>query len=91
MFIGRKTSVLNYDAEKSASAPRIDPFTIASSANPCFPDFQHHNSNVFSMLDNFSYTDSKGNTSFLTKAKADYFVNGWHSILDHDPMTTARE
>jgi hypothetical protein len=87
-FIGRKTLVSQWDPVQAASATRID-LNVVASANPLFPDFQHHNSNVFSMVDNFQYTDNKGSTAYLQKAKADYFVVGWHSTPDNDPMTTS--
>ncbi|KAL9610371.1 MAG: hypothetical protein Q9167_004911 [Letrouitia subvulpina] len=61
---------------------------VMTSSNPLFADYQPHNSNVFSFLDNFSYTTSSGATAYLTKASCDYQVIGWHSDANQDPFTT---
>ena len=61
---------------------------MLASSNPLFADYQAHNANVLSFVDNFKYTDKNGNTQYLTTAKCDYFVIGWHSNSDHDPLTT---
>jgi len=47
----------------------------------------HAQANVFSTCDNFSYTDPKtGQKGYLTRADADYFVLGWHSDPNDDPL-----
>ena len=61
---------------------------MLASSNPLFADFQPHNTNVLSFVDNFKYTDKDGNMQYLTTAECDYFVIGWHSNSDHDPLTT---
>ena len=43
-----------------------------------FPDFQQHNTNVFSVLDNFEYKDGN-KVAYLESATADSHVIGWHA------------
>jgi len=87
-FIGRKTLAQQWDPVAADAATRID-LNVLTSSNPLFVDYQLHNPNVFSIVDNFQYKDGNGNTAYLQKAKCDYFTIGWHSIADHDPLTTA--
>src|SRR4051812_43076118 len=47
-----------------------------------FPDFTHHNANVFSMIDRFEY----GKSEKLESATASYQVIGWHSQKEDDPF-----
>lgn len=77
------------------TATRIN-LSLLSSSNQLFPDYQPHNSSVFSMLDTFAYFNDEGNqTGTLTDAVADYYVFGWHQNFDDDPFTlngeTSRE
>lgn len=73
-FIGIKNSL---DGWKEKTAERASLSTITS-INHLFADYQPHNSNVFSMLDNTvtKYTD----------ATANYYVMGWHADEDEDPF-----
>lgn len=81
VFIGWKGPAVGWAEQKK---PRV-PLTVLSSSNPLFPDYQPHNSNVFSIVDNFKYelNDVK---LYLTKATASYFVVGWHSDPCNDLM-----
>ena len=87
-FIGRKTLAQFWDPNEADTAPRVD-LNVLASSNPLFADYQYHNSNVLSIVDNFKYLDSTNNIQYLQKATCDYFVLGWHSESDHDPMTTS--
>jgi hypothetical protein len=50
-----------------------------------------HNANVFSTIDNFQYKDNPSDKSetykYLDFAEADYYVLGWHSNADDDPLS----
>ncbi|KAF5983339.1 hypothetical protein FBULB1_3842 [Fusarium bulbicola] len=84
MFLGNKISVYA-DGAQTPNAEEGEkksvPLSIFNSSNPLFADFQPHNSNVFSMVDTFSYQhdldNGKTETRTLTEANADYFVLGW--------------
>ena len=54
VFIGRKTPLEKWDENPAANPPDI---SLLRSSNQLFADFQLHNANVFSMLDNFQYGD----------------------------------
>ncbi|KAL5371454.1 hypothetical protein DPSP01_014261 [Paraphaeosphaeria sporulosa] len=91
IFMGR---CIDYESwnEASAGDMRSRPqLSVLNAANPIFADFQPHNSNVFSIVDNFNYTDQNGKTAILQSATASYYVIGWHSKEEEDPfyMTTA--
>lgn len=62
------------------------PITVLNSSNYLFSDFQLHNSSVFSMLDDFSYTDATGKRVIFSTATASYAVIGWHSSATDDPF-----
>ena len=64
----------------------MKPLTVNSSSNPFFADYTVMNSNVLSILDNFSYGDPL-KPSYLKSATADYCVIGWHSDEKDDPFT----
>lgn len=88
IFIGAKTPLGKWTEARSmtgddASFVRLD---VAGAANPLFADFTSHNSNVFSILDNFAYKDAKDNTVYLTQATASYYVLGWHSRPEEDNL-----
>ncbi|KAI1194795.1 hypothetical protein F5X97DRAFT_346288 [Nemania serpens] len=87
IFIGAKTPFTQW-TEKRASRddPTFVPLDVVGAANPLFADFTPHNPNVFSILDNFAYKDSKGNVSYLTQATASYYVVGWHSLSQEDSL-----
>ncbi|KAK6837533.1 hypothetical protein RU639_001615 [Aspergillus parasiticus] len=82
VFIGRKTPLKDWKNE-----PQDNPLNISllRSGNQLFADFQLHNSNVFSMLDNFQYGNSS-NPKYLDAANADYYLIGWHSDEKVDPL-----
>lgn len=84
VFIGSKTLIYP-TVGKTASTPAYINLDVLTSANPLFADYQPHNGNVFSMLDNFAYDQNGG---CLTEARADYQVIGWHSDQGDDPFST---
>ncbi|KAI1406917.1 hypothetical protein F5Y13DRAFT_176114 [Hypoxylon sp. FL1857] len=45
-----------------------------------------HNSNVFSILDNFEYVDQNNQSQYLSHAQASYYLLGWHWKDDVDPL-----
>jgi hypothetical protein len=94
VFIGRKTPLEDYLADPDATYANI---SILRSGNQFFADFQLHNSNVFSILDNFEYFDTPvsanrrcpnriGQGKHLKKATASYYLLGWHSSSSTDPL-----
>ena len=87
-FIGMKENV-DYWSEQNPPAPSV-PLTTMVSSNPLFADYTFHNSNVFSIRDNYMYPgkDSKGQNIavYLEEAVADYIVVGWHSQATNDPF-----
>ncbi|KAF8511749.1 hypothetical protein JB92DRAFT_3117693 [Gautieria morchelliformis] len=76
-FIGMKKPVAEWAEDDTASRVEL---TVLSSSNQLFADYQPHNGNVFSILDNF---DQK-----LTAADLNYFVLGWHHDKKNDPLHT---
>lgn len=74
-LIGKKTPVGSWEEPKQKAAP----LTVLNGGNILFPDFQQHNGNVFSVLDNFAYKSGK-DTKYLETATADYYVIGWHAL-----------
>ncbi|KAI1817180.1 hypothetical protein GGS20DRAFT_78567 [Poronia punctata] len=81
VFIGIKSPAWGWK-ESLDQHPRIQ-LSLLNSSNPLFPDYQPHNSNVFSMVDNLTYDDGT-EWKVLESVKADYFVLGWHSVRDKD-------
>lgn len=75
VFIGLRADAVDW--EEQADAPRV-PMSLLNSANHLFPDFQPHNSNVFSMVDSFDYLDADQVLQRLDGAIANYYVIGWH-------------
>ncbi|KPI35825.1 uncharacterized protein AB675_11080 [Cyphellophora attinorum] len=75
VFVGNKTDATIW-TETGTNDSRIA-LSLLTSANPVFADFQPHNSNVFSMLDNFQYGPIEA-PLYLQAATADYYVIGWH-------------
>ncbi|KAK6860468.1 hypothetical protein PG995_004104 [Apiospora arundinis] len=84
VFIGRKTRLQDWSGHENPNAhpPNI---SLLRSGNQLFADFQMHNANVFSVLDNFEYGPDK-KRQYLSHAKANYFVLGWHWKEDLDPL-----
>ncbi|KOS19871.1 hypothetical protein ESCO_005589 [Escovopsis weberi] len=89
VFIGRKTPLGKWTGQEdlSSTPPNI---SLMMSGNQLFADFQMHNSNVFSVLDNFQY-GSDDFPQYLDYAKASYYVLGWHWREDVDPLWTSGE
>ncbi|OJJ87733.1 uncharacterized protein ASPGLDRAFT_164182 [Aspergillus glaucus CBS 516.65] len=82
VFIGRKTPLKKWLDDAPKNPPRIP---LLGSGNQLFADFQQHNSNVFSMVDNFSYGDETS-PQYLDVAEASYYVIGWHRNDEADPL-----
>ena len=86
VFIGQKFP-LPWQ-EDAARKHLLGGLTALTSSNPLFPDYALQNTNVLSIIDNFSY---KGNTVdqellYLDKATCDYYVIGWHANEKDDPL-----
>jgi hypothetical protein len=88
VFLGQKFDLVGW---KEASAQTHRPLTLMNSSNPLFPDYALHNTNVLSVLDDFSFKKNAGDKDFqyATKAECDYFVIGWHQNPDDDPLNSA--
>jgi hypothetical protein len=88
VFIGKKTDLSAQSWSEPGSGPTKNvPLTIFNTSNPMFPDYVVHNSNVFSTIDDFSYTPKKpGDPSRLTSATCDYLILGWHSSEGDGPL-----
>ncbi|MCJ1355361.1 MAG: hypothetical protein MMC33_005352 [Icmadophila ericetorum] len=89
VFIGHRFDIGAWsENEKTKNDPtvRIKPLSLLNSSNHLFADFQHHNSNVFSMLDDFSYTDGNNVKQVMELATASYYVIGWHADPTEDPF-----
>ena len=84
VFIGRKVPLEQW-TENGDDNKRAD-ISILRSSNQLFADFQLHNSNVFSFLDNFQYGTDPQNPQYLDVAHASYYVVGWHRSADVDPL-----
>ncbi|GAW24015.1 hypothetical protein ANO14919_135940 [Xylariales sp. No.14919] len=84
IFIGRKTPLEDWKPAQGAEYANI---SLLRSGNELFADFQLHNTNVFSILDNFAYDgETSGQTEYLDKADASYYLLGWHSTDGTDPL-----
>ncbi|RDL32366.1 uncharacterized protein BP5553_08822 [Venustampulla echinocandica] len=85
IFVGYKADAATWK-EPGDAETRVN-LNLLNSSNQLFPDYQPHNSNVFSVTDTFSYVDADGNPTSLTDAAADYYVMGWHESSADDPFT----
>ncbi|KLU85795.1 hypothetical protein MAPG_04815 [Magnaporthiopsis poae ATCC 64411] len=91
VFIGRKYPLEEWKGA-AAENPQAKPpnISLLRSSNQFFADFQMHNANVFSMLDNFEYAaaDPKAKTGakYLDSALANYYLIGWHWKPEVDPL-----
>ncbi|KAK9444056.1 hypothetical protein VB005_02348 [Metarhizium brunneum] len=83
VFIGRKTPLEAWSAPTDAQYADIN---VLRSGNQLFADFQLHNTNVFSTLDNFEYQGPNQETCYLDAASASYYLFGWHSDSSSDPL-----
>lgn len=77
VFIGGRTKATKEDYDKPRNSVSLG---VLNSSNQLFPDYQPHNGNVFSLLDNFE----NGQNSFAEHVKADYFVLGWQEDKAQD-------
>ncbi|KAI0156928.1 hypothetical protein GGR57DRAFT_74780 [Xylariaceae sp. FL1272] len=84
VFIGRKTPLEDWTGLEGENATFAD-ISLLRSSNQLFADFQMHNSNVFSLIDNFQYGTSK-DPKYLDYAEASYYVLGWHRKEEIDPL-----
>ena len=87
VFIGSCSDARGWREGEQDDDSRVE-LTVASSSNPLFLDYQYHNSNVFSMVDNFAYLENR-QTKYLQAARANYYVLGWHSNAKKDLMDAA--
>ncbi|KIX05658.1 uncharacterized protein Z518_03630 [Rhinocladiella mackenziei CBS 650.93] len=79
------------EQESSTNSPNFIDLTVLGSSNPLFPDYVPHNASAFSLVDSFAYLAGDGETKHLVSAEADYFVIGWHSLSQNDPLATRPE
>lgn len=86
VFIGRKTPLETWAEDPAAKYADI---SLLRSSNQLFADFQQHNTNVFSILDNFEYQNE--GPQYLDKASASYYLVGWHSATSLDPLGSQSE
>ncbi|KAL8826099.1 MAG: hypothetical protein Q9191_004005 [Dirinaria sp. TL-2023a] len=85
IFIGQCMDANEWKESANPNEPRVG-LSAASSSNQLFMDYQYHNSNVFSMLDTFTY-EQDGGQKCLTSAKANYYVIGWRDGKDKDILS----
>ena len=84
VFIGRKTPLEKWTEHDCVE--RAD-LSLPNNSNELFADFQMHNSNVFSILDNFEYFDTSYlQQKYLDEASASYYLLGWHRDEAKDPF-----
>lgn len=88
IFVGRKLPLEQWREELQTKPSDFVRLDVAGAANPLFADYAPHNPNVFSMLDNFSWTNPDKSQGFLTQATASYHVLGWHASSVDDPLST---
>ncbi|THC91741.1 hypothetical protein EYZ11_008792 [Aspergillus tanneri] len=82
VFIGRRTRLQDW---KDDAPHDMADITLLRSSNQLFADFQLHNANVFSILDNFQY-GTTAQPQYLDSAQASYYLLGWHRTDDLDPL-----
>ncbi|KAF8457872.1 hypothetical protein BDZ91DRAFT_701295 [Kalaharituber pfeilii] len=87
VFIGYKAPAKDWKETFDPNNPldkqaplRVD-LNLVSSSNQLFPDYQPHNSNVFSIVDTLQYPnpDPKGDPLVVQTATLSYYLLGWHS------------
>ncbi|KAK3395148.1 hypothetical protein B0H63DRAFT_427207 [Podospora didyma] len=84
IFIGRKTPLEKWTAQPKSAY--VENLSLLRSNNQLFADFQLHNSNVFSILDNFQYEAPDKAQRYLDQANASYYLFGWHKDDVTDPL-----
>jgi hypothetical protein len=85
VFIGKKTDV----REWREGPGDFVPLSVLNSGNPLFSDYTPHNTNVFSIIDDMSYTPADEPLKYLTAATASYYVIGWHADDSNDPFNAS--
>ncbi|KAH6972724.1 hypothetical protein BKA56DRAFT_592746 [Ilyonectria sp. MPI-CAGE-AT-0026] len=83
VFVGFKTPVDQWS--ENPSNPSV-PLSLLNSSNHLFGDYQPHNSNVFSMIDEMLYTDTGGNQQKIASAQVSYYAIGWHADTTQNPF-----
>ncbi|GME34033.1 hypothetical protein FN846DRAFT_301180 [Neofusicoccum parvum] len=86
VFIGHKERAAEWSETVDKPNPplRVE-LNLLNSSNQLFPDYQPHNSNVFSIIDTLQYR-SNGKLEAAEEATVSYYVLGWHSEKDKDPF-----
>ncbi|KAK4184917.1 hypothetical protein QBC35DRAFT_454779 [Podospora australis] len=79
----RQKGVKQNPQDEDEPAEFLKHFSLLSSSNQLFADYQPHNANVFSMCDNFEWTKGQ----YLSKVTAHYYVVGWNSTPKDDMFT----
>lgn len=83
VFIGKKSDATTWtEQETSASTDRVE-LNLTNSSNQLFADYQPHNGNVFSIIDNLIDSDGK---PIIEDVYLSYYVVGWHSLEGSDPL-----
>ncbi|KAH8907763.1 hypothetical protein BR93DRAFT_977637 [Coniochaeta sp. PMI_546] len=83
VFVGHKTSVDVW--QEDTNRVSVD-MSLLYSSNHLFADYQPHNSNVFSMIDEMTYLDTNGSLNKISAAAASYYVIGWHAHPTYNPF-----
>jgi hypothetical protein len=88
IFVGYKTPVESWGED--LDRPSV-PVSLLNSSNHLFADYQPHNNNVFSTIDEMTYLDTSGAVNKITAATVSYYVLGWHARAENNPfnITTA--
>jgi hypothetical protein len=88
VFLGQKFDLVGWGEAKAKNHTRL---TLMNSSNPLFPDYALHNTNVLSVIDNFSFRkDANSPLQYVDQPQpCDYFVIGWHSDPGDDPLNVA--
>ncbi|KXH28815.1 hypothetical protein CSIM01_03465 [Colletotrichum simmondsii] len=84
VFIGSKSNAETWTSTESKKRSRIN-IDLTKSSNQLFPDFQPHNTNVFSMIDDLRIGDE---LQRIQKAKLSYYVLGFHRDSKQDPLAS---
>ncbi|KAH8585806.1 hypothetical protein B0O99DRAFT_603004 [Bisporella sp. PMI_857] len=94
-FVGMKTIINRFTPDEQITdkteRPAV-PMSLLNSSNQLFADYQPHNSNVFSTIDEMSY-QAEDDVYRITSANVSYYVVGWHTEGAENPffMTEGNE
>ncbi|KAI5811787.1 hypothetical protein DFH27DRAFT_474694 [Peziza echinospora] len=100
VFIGQKYPAEEWIevGDQTPDGKKVEraPVSLLTGGNMLFADYQPHNSNVFSIIDNFCYPNPLWRSGlddpdvpqylYLSEAKASYYVVGWHPKAKDDPF-----